>query len=57
MNTDTYASYSDQKLTETHGYWMSICRAAKSPEQRARAEAGAAAAATELRKRAAAAKR
>jgi hypothetical protein len=52
MNSDTYANYTDTRLKEMHGYWMSICRAAKNPAQRSRAEAGAAAAATEIRKRA-----
>lgn len=53
MNADTYATYSDKRLTDTRAYWMGVSRAAKSPEQRARADRGAAIVATEMRKRAA----
>lgn len=52
MNADTYAKYSDKQLADVHAYWMGVCRAAKSPEQRARADQGATVAATEIRKRA-----
>lgn len=47
-----YAGYSDARLKDTHGYWMSIIRATKNPAQRERADRGAAAVAAEMRKRA-----
>lgn len=51
-----YAGYSDARLRDTHGYWMSIVRAAKNPAQRERADRGCAAVAAEMRKRAGVAK-
>jgi hypothetical protein len=51
MNADTYSTYTDARLLDTHAYWMGVFRAAKSPEQRARAEKGASVAAAEIRKR------
>ena len=55
-NASPYAGCSDSRLKETHGYWMSIIRAAKNPAQRERADRNCAAVATEMRKRAALAK-
>lgn len=51
ISTSPYAGYSDARLKDTHGYWMSIIRAAKNPAQRERADRGCAAVAAEMRKR------
>jgi hypothetical protein len=49
--TGAYDGYSDARLKETHGYWMSIIRAAKNPAQRDRADRNCAEVAAEMRKR------